>query len=72
LYEQSQNFNKMQNEFIDIAAHELRSPIQPNPQVLQSKIKIVITYKSSTCLTCTNRTDWCSSYVPLITPSIDK
>jgi two-component system sensor histidine kinase VicK len=42
LYEQSQNFNKMQNEFINIAAHELRTPIQPIlglSQVLQSKIK---------------------------------
>ena len=29
LYEQSQFFNKMQNEFINIAAHELRTPIQP-------------------------------------------
>jgi two-component system, OmpR family, sensor histidine kinase VicK len=29
LYEQSQNFNKMQNDFINIAAHELRTPIQP-------------------------------------------
>jgi two-component system, OmpR family, sensor histidine kinase VicK len=41
LYEQSQFFNKMQNEFINIAAHELRTPIQPIlglSQVLQSKI----------------------------------
>jgi two-component system sensor histidine kinase VicK len=29
LYEQSQNFNKMQRDFINIAAHELRTPIQP-------------------------------------------
>jgi len=29
LYEKSQSFNKMQNEFINIAAHELRTPIQP-------------------------------------------
>ena len=29
LYEQSQNFNKMQSEFVNIAAHELRTPIQP-------------------------------------------
>lgn len=29
LYEQSQNFNKMQTDFINIAAHELRTPIQP-------------------------------------------
>jgi signal transduction histidine kinase len=29
LYEQSQNFNKMQYDFINIAAHELRTPIQP-------------------------------------------
>jgi signal transduction histidine kinase len=29
LYEQSQNFNKMQNDFVNIAAHELRTPIQP-------------------------------------------
>ena len=29
LYEQSQTFNKMQKEFIDVAAHELRTPIQP-------------------------------------------
>jgi two-component system sensor histidine kinase VicK len=42
LYEQSQNFNKMQKEFINIAAHELRTPIQPIlglSQILQSKIK---------------------------------
>jgi len=42
LYERSQNFNKMQNEFINVAAHELRTPIQPIlglSQVLQSKIK---------------------------------
>ena len=42
LYEQSQNFNQMQNDFINIAAHELRTPIQPIlglTQVLQSKIK---------------------------------
>jgi two-component system, OmpR family, sensor histidine kinase VicK len=45
LYEQSQNFNKMQNEFINIAAHELRTPIQPIlglSQILQSKIKKII------------------------------
>jgi signal transduction histidine kinase len=29
LYEQSQNFNKMQSDFVNIAAHELRTPIQP-------------------------------------------
>ncbi len=29
LYEQSQNFIKMQNDFVNIAAHELRTPIQP-------------------------------------------
>ncbi len=29
LYEQSQNFNKMQNDFVNIAADELRTPIQP-------------------------------------------
>ncbi|MBV9668502.1 MAG: HAMP domain-containing histidine kinase, partial [Nitrososphaeraceae archaeon] len=42
LYEQSKNFNKMQNDFINIAAHELRTPIQPIlglSQILQSKIK---------------------------------
>ncbi|HET7285753.1 MAG TPA: HAMP domain-containing sensor histidine kinase, partial [Nitrososphaeraceae archaeon] len=42
LYERSQNFNKMQNELINVAAHELRTPIQPIlglSQVLQSKIK---------------------------------
>jgi signal transduction histidine kinase len=42
LYEQSKNFNKMQNDFINIAAHELRTPIQPIlglTQVLQTKIK---------------------------------
>jgi two-component system sensor histidine kinase VicK len=42
LYEQSKNFNKMQNDFINIAAHELRTPIQPIlglTQVLQNKIK---------------------------------
>jgi two-component system, OmpR family, sensor histidine kinase VicK len=41
LYEQSQNFNKMQREFINIVAHELRTPIQPIlglSQILQSKI----------------------------------
>ena len=42
LYEQSKNFNKMQNDFINIVAHELRTPIQPIlglTQVLQTKIK---------------------------------
>jgi hypothetical protein len=29
LYEQSQNFNRMQNDFVNIAAHELRTQIQP-------------------------------------------
>ena len=29
LHEQLQNFNKMQNDFVNIAAHELRTPIQP-------------------------------------------
>ncbi len=41
LYEQSQNFNKMQNDFVNIAAHELRTPIQPIiglTQVLRSQI----------------------------------
>ena len=28
LYEQLQNFNKMQNDFVNIVAHELRTPIQ--------------------------------------------
>lgn len=40
LYEQSQNYNKMQNEFINIAAHELRTPVQPIiglSQILLSK-----------------------------------
>jgi signal transduction histidine kinase len=42
LYEQLKTHDKMQREFIDIAAHELRTPIQPIlglSQVLQSKIK---------------------------------
>ena len=42
LYEQLKIHDKMQKEFIDIAAHELRTPIQPIlglSQVLQSKIK---------------------------------
>jgi two-component system, OmpR family, sensor histidine kinase VicK len=42
LYEQLKVHDKMQKEFIDIAAHELRTPIQPIlglSQVLQSKIK---------------------------------
>jgi signal transduction histidine kinase len=42
LYEQLKLHDKMQKEFIDIAAHELRTPIQPIlglSQVLQSKIK---------------------------------
>jgi two-component system, OmpR family, sensor histidine kinase VicK len=42
LYEQLKTHNKMQKEFIDIAAHELRTPIQPIlglSQILQSKIK---------------------------------
>jgi signal transduction histidine kinase len=41
LYEQSQNFNKMQNDFVNIAAHELRTPIQPIiglTQILRSQI----------------------------------
>lgn len=29
MYEQSQRYNKMQREFINVAAHELRTPIQP-------------------------------------------
>jgi len=40
LYEQSQTYNKMQNEFINIAAHELRTPVQPIiglSQILLSK-----------------------------------
>src|ERR1051325_11029575 len=44
LYEQLKAHNKMQKEFIDVAAHELRTPIQPILglcQVLQSKIKNV-------------------------------
>jgi two-component system, OmpR family, sensor histidine kinase VicK len=42
LYEQLKIHDKMQREFIDIAAHELRTPIQPIlglSQVLQSRIK---------------------------------
>jgi signal transduction histidine kinase len=42
LYEQLKVHDKIQKEFIDIAAHELRTPIQPIlglSQVLQSKIK---------------------------------
>jgi two-component system, OmpR family, sensor histidine kinase VicK len=42
LYEQLKIHEKMQREFIDIAAHELRTPIQPIlglSQILQSKIK---------------------------------
>ena len=42
LYEQLKMHDKMQKEFIDIAAHELRTPIQPIlglSQILQSKIK---------------------------------
>jgi two-component system sensor histidine kinase VicK len=40
LYEQSQTYIKMQNEFINIAAHELRTPVQPIiglSQILLSK-----------------------------------
>jgi signal transduction histidine kinase len=42
LYEQLKVHDKMQKEFIHIAAHELRTPVQPIlglSQVLQSKIK---------------------------------
>jgi two-component system, OmpR family, sensor histidine kinase VicK len=42
LYEQLKIHSKMQKEFIDIAAHELRTPIQPIlglAQVLSSRIK---------------------------------
>jgi len=42
LYEQLKVHDKMQREFIDIAAHELRTPIQPIlglSQVLQSRLK---------------------------------
>jgi len=42
LYEQLKAHNKMQKEFIDVAAHELRTPIQPIlglSQVLESKMK---------------------------------
>jgi two-component system sensor histidine kinase VicK len=42
LYEQVKLHDKMQKEFIDIAAHELRTPIQPIlglSEVLQSRIK---------------------------------
>ena len=40
LYDQSQTYIKMQNEFINIAAHELRTPVQPIiglSQILLSK-----------------------------------
>jgi signal transduction histidine kinase len=42
LYEQLKMHDKMQKEFIDVAAHELRTPIQPIlglSQILLSKIK---------------------------------
>lgn len=42
LYEQVKSHDKMQKEFIDIAAHELRTPIQPIlglSEILQSRIK---------------------------------
>ncbi|HZC20071.1 MAG TPA: HAMP domain-containing sensor histidine kinase, partial [Nitrososphaeraceae archaeon] len=42
LYDQLKVHHKMQREFIDIAAHELRTPIQPIlglSQVLQSRLK---------------------------------
>jgi signal transduction histidine kinase len=42
LYDQLKVHDKMQREFIDIAAHELRTPIQPIiglSQVLQSRLK---------------------------------
>src|SRR5919199_1783645 len=42
LYEQLKMHDKMQKEFIDVAAHELRTPIQPIlglSQILQSKIE---------------------------------
>ena len=29
IFEESKAYNRMQQEFIDIAAHELRTPIQP-------------------------------------------
>jgi two-component system, OmpR family, sensor histidine kinase VicK len=41
-HEQLKMHDKLQKEFIDVAAHELRTPIQPIiglSQVLQSKIK---------------------------------
>jgi len=44
LYEQLKNQDRMQKEFINIAAHELRTPIQPIlalTRVLQSQIKDV-------------------------------
>ena len=44
LYEQLKIHNKMQQEFINVAAHELRTPIQPIislTEVLQSQIKDV-------------------------------
>jgi two-component system, OmpR family, sensor histidine kinase VicK len=42
LYERSKAYNRMQKEFIDVAAHELRTPIQPIislTEVLHSKIE---------------------------------
>jgi two-component system, OmpR family, sensor histidine kinase VicK len=48
LYEQLKTHNKMQKEFIDVAAHELRTPIQPIlglSQVLQSKIKYSVEHQ---------------------------
>jgi two-component system, OmpR family, sensor histidine kinase VicK len=48
LYEQLKAHDKMQKEFIDIAAHELRTPIQPIlglAQVLQSRLKSSIEHQ---------------------------
>ncbi len=42
LYEQLKAYNRMQKEFIDVAAHELRTPVQPIiglTEVLRSKIE---------------------------------
>ena len=41
MYEQLRIHDKMQKEFIDVAAHELRTPIQPIlglTEILRSKI----------------------------------